>query len=237
MIGHQTATRFSNDSVIKSLLKRSKTTAKGLIGSRRDGIYLWLRWGQARVSAITGLRPVFRGVRVEWDVPGHAWTVPFDVSGPARDQVLVRAIASAVSVGTERAMFSLQANTVERFPRYPGYSSSGEVWLTGKDVRHLQPGQLVAMHACHASIAVVPAKSFFPLPAGVRAESGAILSLGIIALHGIWRGGLRAGWSAPRSVSPSAVVMRTLWETMLAGSWPPRVCRRTKPLSSTCLTR
>src|SRR5215204_3035061 len=50
-------------------------------------------------------------------------------------------------------------------------------------------------------------------------------------------GGLRAGWSAPRSVSPSAVVTRTLWETMLAGSWPPRVCRRTKPLSSMCLTK
>lgn len=193
MNGHQTATRFANNFLMQSLLKRSKTAAKGLIGSRRDGIYLWLRWGQARATAIAGLRPVFRGMRVEWDVPGHAWTVPFDVSGPAPDQVLVRAIASAVSLGTERALFSLQGNTVERFPRYPGYSSAGEVWLIGKDVRHLQPRQLVAMHACHASMAVVQAKSVFPLPAGVRPESGALLSLGIIALHGIWRGDFRAG--------------------------------------------
>src|SRR5919112_6837158 len=50
-------------------------------------------------------------------------------------------------------------------------------------------------------------------------------------------GGLRAGCSAPRRVSPSDVVTRTRWETMFAGSWPPSVCSRRKPLSSTYFTR
>jgi predicted dehydrogenase/NADPH:quinone reductase-like Zn-dependent oxidoreductase len=193
MNGHQTVTHFANGSVINSLVKQIKTAAKGLIGARRDGIYLWLRWAQARTGAIRGLRPIFRGLRVEWDAPGHAWTVPFDVAGPDRGQVLVRAIASAVSVGTERAMYSLQSNTVERFPRYPGYSSAGEIWELGKDVRDLHRGQLVAMHASHASLALASAKSVFPLPVGVRPEEGSFISLGIIALHGIWRGGLHAG--------------------------------------------
>jgi predicted dehydrogenase/NADPH:quinone reductase-like Zn-dependent oxidoreductase len=193
MNGEQTVSNSSNVSIMMSLLQRSKTVAKGLIGSRRDGIYAWLRWAQVRGVALRGLRPVFRGVRIEWDAPGHAWTVPFDVAGPDRDQVLVRAIASAVSVGTERAMYSLQSNIVERFPRYPGYSFAGEIWELGKDVRNLHRGQLVAMHASHASLALASAKTVFPLPVGVRPEEGSFISLGIIALHGIWRGGLSAG--------------------------------------------
>src|ERR687896_1412151 len=50
-------------------------------------------------------------------------------------------------------------------------------------------------------------------------------------------GGFRAGCKAPRNVLPSAVVTMTLWDTMFAGSWPPKVWSRIKPLSSTCLTR
>lgn len=193
MNGHQTATHFANVSIMKSLLRRSKTAAKGLIGSRRDGIYAWLRWVQVRGVALRGLRPVFRGIRIEWDVPEHAWAVPFEHAGPVQGEVLVRAIASAVSVGTERAIYSLQPNTVGRFPRYPGYSFAGEVWQVSKDVQHLHRGQLVAVWAPHASLTVVPATTIFPLPKGVSPEEGAFTSLGIIALHGIWRSGFCAG--------------------------------------------
>src|SRR4028119_461327 len=50
-------------------------------------------------------------------------------------------------------------------------------------------------------------------------------------------GGLRWGWSIPLSACPSAVVTTTRWETMFAGSWPPKVWSLRKPLSSMCLTR
>src|SRR5215212_2450282 len=63
-------------------------------------------------------------------------------------------------------------------------------------------------------------------------------ALGIFRSPSCWRcGGLRTGCRAPRREAPPAVVTMTRWETMFAGSWPPRVWSRTKPLSSTCLTK
>ncbi|MFQ5922924.1 MAG: bi-domain-containing oxidoreductase [Anaerolineales bacterium] len=153
----------------------------------------WRSWADLRFGAVRRLRPVFRGLRVEWSRAGQAWTVPFERVGPARGEVLVRTIASAVSLGTERAFFSREPNAKAAFPFHPGYSLVGEVWHMGKGLQQLHRGQLVATRAPHASLIVSPVEDLFPLPEGVQPEEAAFIRLGIIALHGLWRAELQLG--------------------------------------------
>ena len=175
------------------LMGRGKRWAMRMIDSRvHPGIGI-VPWVKVRLSALRGLRPIYRGVRVEWDLPGHARTVPFEVCGPSRHEVLLRSIVSAVSLGTERAFFSVEANATGAFPQYPGYSLVGEVLRTGSGVKDLKKGQIVAVQAAHGSLAVAPREQVFPLPEGVRPEEGAFLYLGVIALQGVWRGELQPG--------------------------------------------
>ena len=177
--------------VMVAIRSCGKLLAVRIIGSRSNRRFAWARWAQVRVMAIRGLQPVFRGVHIEWDVPGHGWAVPVETPGPSSGEVLIRTVASAVSLGTERAFYSLEPNTGVRFPYHPGYSLAGEVWQVGAGVKHLHRGQLVATQAPHASLVVVPFGAVFPLPEGVAPEEGAFIYLGIIALHGIWRGELQ----------------------------------------------
>ena len=175
------------------LMGRGKRWAMRIIDSRvHPGIGI-VPWVKVRLSALRGLRPIYRGVRVEWDLPGHARTVPFEVCGPSRHEVLLRSIVSAVSLGTERAFFSVEANATGAFPQYPGYSLVGEVLRTGSGVKDLKKGQIVAVQAAHGSLAVAPREQVFPIPEGVRPEEGAFLYLGVIALQGVWRGELQPG--------------------------------------------
>ncbi|MBF8267674.1 MAG: zinc-binding dehydrogenase [Dehalococcoidia bacterium] len=181
------------NATIAGMLSRGRPLAIRVIGSRFNRRFAWVMWAWVRASALRGFRRVFRGVRVEWDMPGHARIVPFEVAGPSRDEVLLRTVISTISPGTERAYYRVEPNAVEHFPQYPGYSMVGEVLRVGSKVKHLQRGQLVAAPAAHGSLAVVPVEGVFPLPEGVTPEEGAFVTLGIIALHGVWRGELRPG--------------------------------------------
>jgi len=172
--------------------KYARPIAKRVFGSGYNA-RIWLRWGLARIKSFRGFRPIYRGTWVEYDVPGHAWTVPLEIASPGRGEVLIRTIASAVSPGTERAFYSLDPNAVTAFPCSVGYSLAGEVWKVGRGVQYLHPGQLVAAQAPHASGFVVPSEMVFALPEGVSPEEGAFIYIGIIALHGVWRGQLQAG--------------------------------------------
>lgn len=167
--------------------------AKRVLGSRRTRRFAWARWGHARLIGLTHAVSVYGCTRVEWDAPGHARVITDEIPGPAADEVLIRTFMSAVSPGTERAHFRLEPNAIPSFPHYPGYSLAGEVWRTGRNVSELATGQLVAAKAPHASLVAVRAKDVFPVPPGVGAEEAAYLFLGMIALHGIWRSGLRPG--------------------------------------------
>lgn len=153
----------------------------------------WVPWARVRAEAIGSLRPIFRGTRIEWTVAGHSISVQFEAVGPASGEVLVRAIVSAVSLGTERANFNGEPNASVQFPYYPGYSLVGEIVKIGKDVTNLEPGQLVAARARHASFAVVSEDSAIPLPKGVLPEEGAFFTLGVIALNAIWHGRMHPG--------------------------------------------
>jgi len=179
-----------------------KPIAKRIFSSGYEA-NIWMRWVFVRVNAIPGFRPIFRGMRVEYDVPGHAWTVPFEIAGPAANEVLIRTVVSAVSPGTERAFYNVEANAESAFPAFPGYSLVGEVTRVGKKVSGLRLGQLVIASAFHTSIANVHSNNAVIVPDGVTPEEGAISPIGVIALQGLWRG-------QPRSNEKAAVFGRGL---------------------------
>jgi UDP-N-acetyl-2-amino-2-deoxyglucuronate dehydrogenase len=171
----------------------AKDAAKRALGSRETLRFAWAKWAHVRGRALVGIRPIYRCEQVEWDRPGHARTVTSEILGPGRGEVLIRAIASAVSVGTERANFRLEPNTARSFPAYPGYSLAGAVVRSRGKEDGLRSGDLVAARGPHASLAVVPEHSVFAVPQGVSAEEASFILLGIIGVHGVWQGELRTG--------------------------------------------
>lgn len=136
----------------------------------------------------------------------------FSLSEPGPDQLLVETEASAISAGTELAIYTGihqwladPTRTWPKFPFVPGYSGVGRILATGKNCRQWHTGDRVifaARHASHALIDVsnpqtvvwpinndVPASVAacavlmrFPLTALVRAESLLGQSVAVIGL-------------------------------------------------------
>src|SRR5262245_5417392 len=78
---------------------------------------------------------------------------------PAANQVLVAAEVSAVSAGTELAVYTgthqwlLDPNMTDwKFPFRPGYSAAGTVVAVGGDVQSWKPGDRVSFPGNHASL-------------------------------------------------------------------------------------
>ncbi len=152
----------------------------------------WMRWGLARAQAARHMRRLVRGTAVVWPESGRAITIGRDVPRPGPGQVLVRTIASTVSPGTERAFFLRMRNTTASFPSFPGYSMAGEVVAAGKELA-LEPGDIVAAAASHASLAVLDGDQVYPVPDGVTAELASFVELGVIAINALEQAGVRPG--------------------------------------------
>ncbi len=154
-----------------------------------------VRWGRTRARALRLFRGVVRGTAVVWPQEGRAWAMGQDVPRPARGQVLVRVVASAVSPGTERAFFTRLPNAVLPFPLFPGYSVAGEIVEVGDRMTRWRPGDRVALAAPHASAVVAAESEVFLVPQTVALEEAAFVQLGIIALHAVRKARLVAGES------------------------------------------
>ncbi|MCP4135509.1 MAG: Gfo/Idh/MocA family oxidoreductase [bacterium] len=78
-----------------------------------------------------------------------------------------------------------------------GYSLSGVVLKTGKDVSGFKPGDRVAAggagYACHAEIAAVPENLVVPIPPELSFPEAAFTTLGSIALQGVRQARLSLG--------------------------------------------
>jgi len=112
------------------------------------------------------------------------------------DCVVVNALRSAVSVGTELRVYrGIPVDLAGRFlhesvplawPAPNGYSLMGEVVEVGSAVRNVVPGHRVFAGAAHQSQAVVPAAQISVLPDGVSLDAAAflnILEVGHIAIR------------------------------------------------------
>src|SRR6266446_1144857 len=152
-----------------------------------------LDWGITRVRAALKRRGVRRGVRIVSQSSGWVRLEPSEILAPGPREVLVRVDLSAVSPGTERAMYNRLPNTHVTYPYTPGYSAVGTVLEVGRGVQSLRPGERVAGHLPHASLACVPVDRCVRVPAGVGDREAAFVTLGVIALQGVRKAGIRFG--------------------------------------------
>jgi predicted dehydrogenase/threonine dehydrogenase-like Zn-dependent dehydrogenase len=153
-----------------------------------------LRWAFVRYRALEARRGLLRGWGVALTGDGVAELSPVEVPRPGRGQVTVRLEASAVSPGTERALYLRLPNTSVSILGHVGYSGAGVVHEVGAEVADLRPGDAVAVAgAAHASVVTVDASAVFPIPPGIGFEQAALVMLGIISGQGVTRAEPAAG--------------------------------------------
>lgn len=119
----------------------------------------------------------------------------FDVPTPRSGQVLLRALTTLVSPGTERAFFLNLDNTNPPYPLYPGYSFVGEVIQLGDDVDTFEIGDRVVCPAHHESHAIVNANICLKIPDNVTNEDASFFNLLAIAMQGIRKARIELGES------------------------------------------
>lgn len=136
---------------------------------------------KARRIAFTGTR------KLEW----QDFELP-DAPGPS--EVLVKTLWSAVSAGTETAIyagthigFQTPGATYPRYPYLAGYAATGTVLAVGSDVKDLQPGQVVGYSGKHATHGLIDTRRepVIPLADGTPVDLAALARLVTISLNGV----------------------------------------------------
>jgi 2-desacetyl-2-hydroxyethyl bacteriochlorophyllide A dehydrogenase len=126
---------------------------------------------------------------------------------PAPNQILVATEASAVSAGTELAVYTgthqwLQDPNLPdwKFPFRPGYSAAGTVVAVGSAVQGWRPGDRVSYPGNHASAELLTLGHergrLWRLPAGLDAEKAATACVARYGLGAAIRAGITLGRSA-----------------------------------------
>jgi L-iditol 2-dehydrogenase len=112
-------------------------------------------------------------------------------AGPG--ELLIRALVSLLSPGTERAFLLGLANTSPHYPMSSGYSHIGEVVEVGAGVEGWEVGDRVASRANHIMYATVPATVCNHVPDGLTNERAAFFRLGSIAMQGVRKARIELG--------------------------------------------
>src|SRR5438045_7413785 len=108
---------------------------------------------------------------------------------PAADQILVAAEVSAVSAGTELAVYTGTHQWLKdpnlpdwKFPFRPGYSAAGTVVAVGSDFKGWKPGDRVSYPGNHASAELLTIGHergrLWKLPANLDAAQAALAWIG-----------------------------------------------------------
>jgi len=114
------------------------------------------------------------------------WIVD-DLPPLAPDEVLVRTIAGAVSVGTELPQYRGDEREVipRGYPRMTGYESLGIVEACGAEVRRLAVGQRVLAFYGHRTYGIVAEAKAIPMPEDVSAPLALLAILSCDAAKGV----------------------------------------------------
>src|SRR5260370_4169082 len=126
---------------------------------------------------------------------------------PSANQILVKTEASAVSPGTELAVYTGTHQWLKdpalpdwKFPFRPGYSAAGTVVAVGADVRGCQPGDRVSYPGNHASAELLTLGHergrLWKLPPGLGAEPAAFACIARYGMGASIRAGITLGRSA-----------------------------------------
>ncbi|MCY3833539.1 MAG: zinc-binding alcohol dehydrogenase [Chloroflexi bacterium] len=136
-----------------------------------------------------------RGQRAVVSAAGQVDLEWYDPPPPGPGQVLLRALSSLISPGTERAFFLNLANTNPEYPYFPGYSFVGEVIAVGDAVYSLTTGDRVVCRAAHQTYALVDGGVCAPVPPQLADEEAAFFALLAIALQGVRKARIELGES------------------------------------------
>ncbi len=126
---------------------------------------------------------------------------------PAPNQILVQTAVSAVSAGTELAVYTgthqwLKDPTLPewKFPFKPGYSAAGTIVAVGSDVTEWEPGDCVSYPGNHASAELLTLGHergrLWWMPANLSFEKAAVACIARYGLGASIRAGLTLGRSA-----------------------------------------
>lgn len=129
-----------------------------------------------------------------------------DLPNPAANQILVQTAWSAVSAGTELAVYTgthqwLQDPNLPdwKFPFRPGYSAAGTVVAVGADIKDWKPGDRVSYpgnHASHELLTIGHERGrLWKLPANLDFEKASIACIARYGLGASVRAGLTLGRS------------------------------------------
>jgi 2-desacetyl-2-hydroxyethyl bacteriochlorophyllide A dehydrogenase len=130
-----------------------------------------------------------------------------ELPAPAADQILVQTEASAVSAGTELAVYTGSHQWLKdpslpdwKFPFRPGYSAAGRVVAVGSAVEGWQPGDRVSYPGNHASAELLTLGHercrLWRLPERVDAETAATACIARYGMGAAIRAGITLGRSA-----------------------------------------
>src|SRR5437588_8485355 len=130
-----------------------------------------------------------------------------DLPSPAPDQILVATEVSAVSAGTELAVYTGTHQWLKdpslpdwKFPFPPGYSAAGTVVAVGPAVPGWRPGDRVSFPGNHASAELLTIGHergrLWKLPPGLDAEKAATACIARYGLGASVRAGITLGRSA-----------------------------------------
>jgi 2-desacetyl-2-hydroxyethyl bacteriochlorophyllide A dehydrogenase len=148
-----------------------------------------------------------RAARQFWiRAPGQGEIVTAQLSGPAADEVLVRALYSGISRGTESLVFRGEVPASQaRVMRAPfqegdfpgpvkyGYSSVGEVLEAPGGPRHGLVGRRVFCLFPHQDFYAVPAAAVTPLPDDLPAGRAVLAANMETAVTAVWDGAPSVG--------------------------------------------
>jgi 2-desacetyl-2-hydroxyethyl bacteriochlorophyllide A dehydrogenase len=130
-----------------------------------------------------------------------------ELPSPAPNQILVAAEVSAVSAGTELAVYTGTHQWLKdpslpdwKFPFLPGYSAAGTILAVGGDVKGWRPGDRVSFPGNHASAELLTIGHergrLWKLPPGLDMEKAAVACVARYGLGAAIRAGLTLGRSA-----------------------------------------
>lgn len=165
----------------------------GKLASRLPPDRAWVKLLKASVKAVLLRRRVVGGRRVVFGGLEDASLERFYTAGPGPDQVLVEALFTAVSPGTERAHYLNLLNFYQPRPYLPGYSGCGVVFAAGHGVPGIKRGDIVAGGLRHASRDIAVPEFLVAVPEGVEPEQAAFVTVGVIALYGAGAAGIVRG--------------------------------------------
>lgn len=129
-----------------------------------------------------------------------------ELPDPAANQILVQCEASAISAGTELAVYTGAHQWLKdpkmtdwKFPFRPGYSAAGRVVAVGKEISGWKPGDRVSYpgnHATHELLTIGHERGrLWKMPDNLAPEKAALACIARYGLGGVLRAGLTLGRS------------------------------------------